>query len=136
MHVVAFDPCSLPLEMGVTLTTLEELVAQSDFISVHVPLATGTRNLGNGQALLEAVRNGRVAGAALDVRSHEPMPVIDPLHEEPRILLTPHIAGLTVGVGICTAITVVNDVVRVLSGQSRLLPSNSSCRRGVKTWNQ
>ncbi len=146
MRVVAFDPWQLPthmavMDMGVTLTTMEELLAQCDFISVHVPLTPGTRNLVNGQAfdrmkpgvclintarggvvderaLVEALNCGRVAGAALDVRIHEPMTADDPLREDPRVLLTPHISGLTREAGIRTAITVANDVARVLSGQT------------------
>ncbi|MCL5971551.1 MAG: hydroxyacid dehydrogenase [Firmicutes bacterium] len=146
MRVLAFDPWQISthmavMEMGVTLTTMEELLAQSDFISVHVPLTAGTRNVVNRQAfdrmkpgvslintsrggvvdenaLLEAVSCGRVAGAALDVRVHEPMTAHDLFRDEPRILLTPHIAGLTAEAGVRTAITVANDVVRVLSGQT------------------
>ena len=46
--------------------------------------------------LIEAVRSGHLAGAALDVQCHEPMPADDPLWEVPGITVTPHIAGAVV----------------------------------------
>ncbi|MDA8149400.1 MAG: NAD(P)-dependent oxidoreductase [Actinomycetota bacterium] len=95
--------------------TLEDLVASSDVVSVHVPLGAGTRglidknllahfregsylvNVSRGEvvtepALGEALRQGRLAGAALDVLTHEPPDRGDPVLAFPRTVLTPHAA--------------------------------------------
>ncbi|MCX6769722.1 MAG: hydroxyacid dehydrogenase [Candidatus Micrarchaeota archaeon] len=95
---------------------LDELLASSDFISLHVPLLPSTQNMINAaaiskmkknafiintargglideEALADALSQGRIAGAALDVYSHEPY--IGPLCGLENIILTPHIAGST-----------------------------------------
>lgn len=146
MKVMAFDPWRLPthmasMDLGVHLTSLEEVMAESDFVSVHVPLTDATRGLINATALgrmkptaylintarggivneaelLETIQNGGIGGAALDVRNVEPMAGEDPLAADRRILLTPHISGLTREAGLRTAIIVAEDVKRVLSGQA------------------
>jgi D-3-phosphoglycerate dehydrogenase len=71
-------------------------------------------------ALLAAIRRGELAGAALDVRQQEPPMADDLLKVQSRILSTPHIAGLTQEAGRRTALMVVEDVIRVLSGQPPL----------------
>jgi phosphoglycerate dehydrogenase-like enzyme len=68
-------------------------------------------------ALLSAIQQGTLSGAALDVRSQEPSLKTDKLLDESRILLTPHISGLTREAGVRTATTVAEDVLRVLRGQ-------------------
>lgn len=123
MQVLATDPVGEPAE-GVTLVPLDELFARSDLVSVHVDLNPGTRRLiGPGQfaamrpgawfintsrgevvdedALLAALENGRLGGAALDVLTGEPPPGLatHPLvryaaaHD--NLILTPHIGGYT-----------------------------------------
>ena len=98
MRVLAFDPfvaAERAARQGIELTTLDDLLQQSDFLTVHTPLIQGTRsllgprefgrlkpgvrllNVARGglideAALLNAVEEGRVAGAALDVFSREP----------------------------------------------------------------
>jgi phosphoglycerate dehydrogenase-like enzyme len=92
---------------------------RSDFISVHVPLDDDTRgligaaelarmkptaflvNIARGgvvdeEALLEALRDGRLAGAGLDVHVHEGEGTVSPLAELPNVILTPHIGAATV----------------------------------------
>ncbi|MFM7705910.1 MAG: NAD(P)-dependent oxidoreductase [Rubrivivax sp.] len=68
--------------------------------------------------LIEAIRSGHLSGAALDVQSREPLPPDDPLWDEPRVLVTPHIASLP------TPDTVVAQVLenlqRVRSGEPLL----------------
>lgn len=98
----------------VTLVGLETLFAQSDVVSVHVPLNEATHHLVNGQilahmsggylvntarggivceqGLLDAFEDGSLAGAALDVLPVEPPPADSPLLQHPNILLSPHAA--------------------------------------------
>jgi len=116
MDVVAYDPYITELP-GVTLLSLDELFAQSDYISLHVPhtdethnildagafqkMKTGARviNCGRGgtideDALIDAIKDGQVAGAALDVFAEEPLS--DPrLFELDQVIGSPHIGAGT-----------------------------------------
>jgi (S)-sulfolactate dehydrogenase len=99
--------------------TLDELLAESDVVSLHVPLTPQTRGLLGRErlarmkrdavlintargglvdeaALAAMLREGRLGAAALDVFEREPLPAGSPLTGAPRLLLTPHIAGITV----------------------------------------
>jgi len=105
---------------GATPVGLDELLADSDIVSVHVPLSASTRGLvGPGAfarmradallvntargpivdrtALLDALVHGRIAGAALDVTDPEPLPPDDPLYRLPNVLVLPHIGSATTG---------------------------------------
>jgi D-3-phosphoglycerate dehydrogenase len=121
MRVVAFDPDgdeSWCRRAGVTFVTLDELLAQSDFITVHVPLTDQTRGLLNSgpwrkpkkgvrvincarggivdeKALIESIEKGHVKGAALDVFEKEPLDPASPLLKHPEIILTPHLGAST-----------------------------------------
>ncbi len=151
MRVLAADPQvtsnSLVVgEFGVTLVDLPTLLAQSDVVSLHVPLTNGTRQLFNHErlalmkptawlintarggvideaALYAALRAGRPAAAVLDVRAQEPPDQNDPLARLPNVLLTPHIAGITAESHERTATMIVDDVLRVLRGQPPLNPA-------------
>lgn len=120
-QVLVFDPQVDPPEAarhGVSWVELEELLGKSDIVSLHVPLAPSTRgmvdrefirqmkkgsflvNTARGelideQALLQALQEGRLAGAALDCLSQEPPPVDHPLLQEPRVIITPHMGAHT-----------------------------------------
>jgi len=148
LRVLAYDPWQLAtrmatMELGVSLVSWQELLQSSDFISIHVPLTQQTRHLIDAvalsnmrtgaylintsrggvvdeAALLNALRQGTLAGAALDVRNQEPPSTEDELCTLDRILLTPHIAGLTQEAGRRTAVMVAEDVLRILSGQPAL----------------
>jgi len=122
VRLVYFDPVRLPAErehdLGVTYLPFEELVREADAISVHVPLSDATRHLFNGHAfslmkpssvlvntsrgelvdedaLVAALREGRIGGAGLDVFAQEPPPADHPLFGLPNAILTPHVAGPT-----------------------------------------
>jgi phosphoglycerate dehydrogenase-like enzyme len=97
---------------------LHQLLAQSDFVVIAAPLLSATKGLMNAEtlawmkpdaflinvgrgpqvnelALADALRNRRIAGAALDVFEHEPLPADSPLWDLDNLLVTPHTAGLT-----------------------------------------
>ncbi|MDI6101358.1 D-2-hydroxyacid dehydrogenase family protein [Actinoplanes sp. NEAU-A12] len=102
-------------EFGAALApSLDELLATSDFVTVHVPLTESSRGLVDGRrlalmkpcaylvntaraalvepaALLAALRAGSIAGAAIDVFDTEPLPLDDPWRTAPRLLATPHL---------------------------------------------
>lgn len=124
MEVVAHDPHLAADDPawdshGATRMALEELLATADAVSLHVPLTAETRHLIDAAALArmrpdavlvnaarggvvdeaalaEALRAGRLAAALLDVFEHEPLPPGSPLEGAPNLILTPHIAGVTV----------------------------------------
>ncbi len=123
MRVLAYDPllaADAPAwgESGVARRELDALLAEADAVSLHVPLTAQTRGLMDAArigrmraeavlintarggivdetALAEALRSGRLAGAALDVYAQEPLPEGSPLAAAPNLILTPHIGGLT-----------------------------------------
>lgn len=130
-------------ESGATLVAMDQLLAESDFLSVHLPLTLETRGLLNrqsfskmkptafiintsrGEVLVEkdlalALQQGQLAGAALDVREKEPPAADSPLNGLDNVILTPHTAGLTYEAQEKVVEAVAEDVDRVLSGQSAL----------------
>lgn len=115
-EVLAYDPFVESAD-GVKLTSLEDVVANSDILSIHLPATKETTgminkallakmkrsallvNVGRGEVINEvelesALREGLIAGAALDVRVSEP-PKDDLFKELTNVILTPHIAGIT-----------------------------------------
>lgn len=124
MRVIAHDPFLPPGaeawgHVEGPPRTLDELLAESDVVSLHVPLTPETRGLLGRErlarmkrdavlintargglvdeaALAEMLRAGRLGAAALDVFEKEPLPAGSALVGAPRLLLTPHIAGVTV----------------------------------------
>jgi phosphoglycerate dehydrogenase-like enzyme len=118
MKLLAYDPVAdtaFAAEHGITLVSFDRLLAESDFLSLHLPLTPESRHLLNRATLarmkptsflintargglvneadlLEALRGGKLAGAGLDVYDQEP-PGPNPLFELPNVLLTPHAAG-------------------------------------------
>lgn len=124
MKVIASDPAVPPdapawREAGTQSRPFDALLAESDAVSLHLPLTDGTRGLlGAAQfarmkrgavlinsarggvvdeaALARALHEGRIAAAALDVFDEEPLKAGSVLVEAPNLLLTPHIAGVTV----------------------------------------
>jgi D-3-phosphoglycerate dehydrogenase len=142
MEVVVYDPY-VPVEraqqLGVRPATFDELLASSDFISLHTPLTAETKKLFGARefgmmkrearlintargglldeaALLEALDAGLIAGAALDVFEHEP-PEDPRLLENERVVLTPHIGGSTEESQVRVSIQIAEQVIAALEGQ-------------------
>jgi D-3-phosphoglycerate dehydrogenase / 2-oxoglutarate reductase len=111
--VLAHDPFVESAPAGVTLVDLDALLQRSDYVTLHCPLVPQTRgligaaafaqmkptayllNLSRGpvvdqDALLAALTDGSIAGAAVDVLTTEPPAVDDPLLSLPNLLVTPH----------------------------------------------
>ncbi len=145
MKVIGFDPYLSPdvaAKKGVELVPLEELLNRSDFITIHTPLTGETRNLidqdafektkkgvilvncarggiVNEKALYEAIRTGKVAGAALDVFEKEPA-VGNPLLELEEVIGTPHLGASTEEAQENVAIAISQQVVDYLiHGEAR-----------------
>jgi phosphoglycerate dehydrogenase-like enzyme len=148
MRIVAYDaylsPTSLHVtESGATLVPMDHLLAEADFLTVHLPLTQETRGILNLQVfkkmkrgafiintsrgevlkeedLFQVLQQGQLAGAALDVREKEPPSNASPLHGLDNVILTPHTAGLTFEAQEKVIAAVSEDVDRVLSGQAAL----------------
>ncbi len=121
MHCIAYDPFisqDKAEELGVELVELDEIYKRSDFISVHSPLTDQTRHMLSDEqfgkmkegvriincarggiideaALVRAIENGKVAGAALDVFEKEPPDADNPLLTMPQVICTPHLGAST-----------------------------------------
>lgn len=142
MHVLAYDPY-LPKEVQdkiqCTFTELDELLKNSDFISIHSLLSDETRGMiGKEQfemmkdstcvincargpiieeaALVDALEKGRIGGAALDVFDKEP-PEESPLLIAPNVVFTPHLGASTKEAQIKAGTTTAEQVDKVLSGE-------------------
>ena len=148
MRVLGFDPYKEPWPDGVEhCRELGPLLAQADFVSIHVPLTKETRNLIGKDALAamkptavlvntarggivdevavaEAVKAGRPAGAGLDVVVDEPLKPNHPLNRVPNIVLTPHVAGVTEEAMMRMAQDAAEDILRVLKGEKPKYPVN------------
>ena len=122
MRVIGYDPYVRAADvepLGITLLDLEDVIAQADFLSLHLPATPETYHLMNrerigrmkpgafllnlargplvdAEALVEAVDAGRLGGAGLDVFDPEPPALDSVLRNHPLIVATPHGAGLTV----------------------------------------
>jgi D-3-phosphoglycerate dehydrogenase len=140
-RLIGYDPYVTPAraeQMGVSLATLEELMQQSDFITIHIPKTPETTglistaqfaiakkelrivNCSRGgiideDALLEALTTGRIAGAGLDVFNNEP-PKGSPLLSLPNILVTPHLGASTDEAQEKAGISVAKSVRLALAG--------------------
>jgi D-3-phosphoglycerate dehydrogenase / 2-oxoglutarate reductase len=142
MHVVAFDPfvsAARFRELGVERAeSSDDLYAQSDFISIHLPKTPETRgwldaealakcrdgvrivNCARGElvdddALKAALDSGKVAGAALDVFTHEPV-TDHPLFGYPNVVVTPHLAASTAEAQDRAGVQTAEQVVAALTG--------------------
>jgi D-3-phosphoglycerate dehydrogenase len=154
MNVVAYDPYLQPAraaQLGVSLVTLDELLAQSDFITIHLPKTKETANLigvdalkkvkqsvriinaARGgvldeAALYDAIKEGRVAGAGLDVFSTEPC-TDSPLFTLDQVVATPHLGASTDEAQERAGIAVAVSVRKALSGE--LVPDAVNVKGGA-----
>jgi D-3-phosphoglycerate dehydrogenase len=148
MRVIGFDPYRDPWPDGIERSReLDPLLAQADFVSIHVPLTPETRNLIGPAALArmkptcilvntarggvvdeaavgEAARAGRLAGVGLDVIVDEPLRPDHPLNGVPNVILTPHMAGVTEEAMMHMAQDAALDILRVLRGERPTFPVN------------
>jgi D-3-phosphoglycerate dehydrogenase len=141
MKVIGFDPFIAAeniARMGVQPGTLDDIFTRSDFITVHVPLTPETQGLINKAAfakmkrgvriincarggivdeadLAEAIKHGKVAGAALDVYVDEPPPPEHPLLNLDQVITTPHLGASTDEAQLNVAIAVAEQMVDFLA---------------------
>jgi D-3-phosphoglycerate dehydrogenase len=156
MRVIAHDPfvtAERAKKLGVELVDLDTLCRRADFISIHTPLIPETRDLidakklalmkptarlincarggiVNEQALADAIRTGRLAGAAIDVFVDEPPPKDHPLLQLDQVICTPHLGAATdeaqVNVSIAIAEQVVDFLVNNITRDAVNVPSISA----------
>jgi D-3-phosphoglycerate dehydrogenase len=140
MRVLGFRRNAAAIPEGVAYAALPELFAAADYIVVACPLTEETRglvgeallsrmkptawimNVARGPiieeaALLAALRERRIGGAALDVYATHPLPPDHPLLSLPNVILSPHVAGLSRESGAAIARGAAQEVVRALRGE-------------------
>ncbi|WP_119153578.1 NAD(P)-dependent oxidoreductase [Caldimonas tepidiphila] len=138
MRVLGFDPYAKDLPSYITTVDLDTLWREADAISLHCPLTPDNARLISAQtlaackpgviivntargglidedALLEAIRSGRVASAGLDSFAIEPMTAPHPFHGEPRIVLSPHIGGVTADAYVKMGVAAAQNALAVLN---------------------
>ena len=142
MRVVAFDPYLAPSRakgMQIDSVSLDELLAQSDYITVHMPLTDDTRymvdeaalakcrrgvrifNCARGgiikeTALIAALKTGQLAAAGLDVYEDEPLAAASELRSLPNVTLTPHLGASTAEAQDAVGVEVAEQIADVLNG--------------------
>lgn len=151
MKILACDPLLSRdnvylVQLNAELVELDDLLARADFVCCHVPATAKTIGMLNRQRfarmkpttciintsrgevieeadLVDALKSGTIAGAALDVRATEP-PRKSELESLPNVILTPHIAAFTHEAQDRVTRAVCEDVARVLDGKSPQYPAN------------
>jgi len=143
MKVIVYDPFireEKPKEMGAELLDLDEVFARSDFLTLHLPLTAETWHMLNAEAfrkmkpgiriiqcsrggiidenaLVDAIKAGIVAGAALDVFEQEPPDTDHPLFSLDEVIYTPHLRSYTKEAQIGVAVDVAEGVLTALRGE-------------------
>jgi D-3-phosphoglycerate dehydrogenase / 2-oxoglutarate reductase len=142
MRVLAYDPYLAPSRakaMQVEIATMDEILAQADYITVHMPLTEDTKymideaafakckkglrifNCARGgiikeSALVEAVKSGKVAAAGLDVFEDEPLAKDSELRTLANVVLTPHLGASTAEAQESVGIEIAEQITDVLAG--------------------
>lgn len=140
MKVYGYNRSPIKCLGVIPCTTIDELVSQSDFVSINVPLTENTKGIINAkvlekmkptaflinsarggvvdeQDLFDVLKQRKIAGAAVDVFEKEPPRQDHPFFRLDNILVTPHIAAMTDEALYRMAVDVANDVVTVLNGE-------------------
>jgi phosphoglycerate dehydrogenase-like enzyme len=149
-RLLAYDvvpSVELAERFGVKYVPLDQLLRQSDFVSLHAPLLPATHHLidrtalalmkpsaylintargplVDERALAEALQAGIIAGAALDVFEQEPLSADSPLRELSQVILTPHIAGSTEQSRVAMLTMASDNAARALRGEPPLFCLN------------
>ena len=147
-QILAYDPfpdMHFIQQYQINMLSMEEILPQGDFISVHIPLTPETHKLVNAaflaqvkkgamlintsrgelvdeEALLEAIQNGTLSGVALDAFSQEPPDPSNPLLQLPQVLVTPHMGAHADGATNNMGWMAMRDCLSVLSGNDPLFP--------------
>jgi phosphoglycerate dehydrogenase-like enzyme len=142
MRLLAYEPfpdASFVARHGIQLVPFEQLLAESDYLSVHVPLTPQSRHLINQKTLalmkptaflintargglvceadlVQALRAKRIAGAGLDVFEEEPPSQANPLLQLDNVVLTPHTAGGDVASRDAMALSAARTIVALSRG--------------------
>jgi D-3-phosphoglycerate dehydrogenase len=142
MKILGYDPFLTSQragQLGIEATSIEDILKRADFVTLHTPLTKDTRHLINAEslrtmkssaiilncarggiidetALYNALKNGEIGGAGLDVYEVEP-PKENPLRELPNVLLTPHLGASTEEAQVEVALDVARQIVDVLGGR-------------------
>lgn len=141
MSVVAYDPyiaADIAADMGAELVSLDELYSRADFITLHSLITPETRGMINRDSiakmkagvriinaargalindadLAEAIKSGKVAGAALDVYAEEPPPAGHPLIGLPGVIHSPHLAASSEEAQVAVAVEAAHLIVAALT---------------------
>jgi len=155
MQVVGYDPFLKPEQMAefaAPAASMEDVFRAADFVTVHIPGGASTRSIVNKKLfalmkktaffinasrgdvvaesdLIEALRNGTIAGAAIDVYEKEPPPKDNPLMGMNNVLLTPHNASQTRECMIRMALHAAQGIDEVLAGKRPTWPVNDPTKR-------
>ncbi|MCS3924644.1 phosphoglycerate dehydrogenase [Methanosalsum natronophilum] len=141
MKIIAYDPYiseDRAKELGIELASVQEIAKKADFITVHTPLTKETKNIIdshefslmkksvrvincarggiiNEDALVEALKEQKIVGAALDVFVEEP-PFDSPLMDFENVITTPHLGASTEEAQVNVAVSIAEEVISVLNG--------------------
>jgi phosphoglycerate dehydrogenase-like enzyme len=152
LRLLGYDlaPCPQAEALGVKMVSLDELLGESDYVTLHAALTPQSRGLiGEGQlrkmkrtahlinagrgalideaALVRALQEGWIAGAALDTFTKEPLPSDHPLRSAPNVLLTPHLASFARENGMRVSLAAAQAILDLMNGR----PPQSLVNPGV-----
>lgn len=145
MEILAYDPYLAPEKIeadGCRPVDLDTMLSESDIVSIHLPVLPSTQATVNKdwfrkmkptaylintaraavidqKDLVEALQNGEIGGAAIDVYWKEPVPVNHPLLQMRNVVCTPHMAGLTTDVDGWSGTMMGDEVIAYLKGEPR-----------------
>jgi D-3-phosphoglycerate dehydrogenase len=158
LRIIACDPyvaSGREKPAGVPLVGLEQLLKESDYVTVHTPVTPETRHLINAKtlglmkptaylvntargpivdadALAAALKAGTIAGAAVDVFDVEPPPTSHPLFGAPNVILTPHIGWASEEAGWAIRKCIVEDILAFANGKTARCVVNKELLKGAK----